>query len=128
MLGFTPLQCGLTFLPVAILIVAVAPLTPALVERHGANRVVGVLSLGREASGILGVGAVGLVVSTREAAARADGADPVVAFTAGYADGPRAACLLLIAGAVIAWRTLPGRAPVPAFTAAPEEVPASLER
>lgn len=170
-LGFTPTQCGLAFLPVALLIVLVAPFAPAAVARFGAHRTVGtglvlvgaglwalstvragdtfadllpgivpvgvgsaltvpltssvlgsvperragvaggVLGLSREVAGILGIGLIGLVVAARQRAADAAGADATAAFTAGYGDGLRAAALLLFAGAVIAWRTLPRRSP-----------------
>ncbi|HEX2316969.1 MAG TPA: MFS transporter [Thermomonospora sp.] len=168
-LHYSGTQAGMVFLPLAGLVVVVAPLTPLIVAAVGAHRTVatglglvaagmlqlsmagpestfpsllpgiaavgigsalsvpltssvlaavpearagvagGILGLAREVSGILGVGAIGVIVTTTEASAAADGADPAHAFTAGYAAGLRTAAALLLVGALIALFTLPRR-------------------
>ncbi len=93
------------------------PLTTSVLTAVPATRAGtagGLLSLAREASGIAGIGLIGLVVAAPGAApaSRAAGA----AFARGYERGLLTAAALAVAGALIAWRTLPG----PSWAARPD--------
>jgi EmrB/QacA subfamily drug resistance transporter len=166
--GFSATRTGLVFLPVAVLVVLVAPLTPALAERLGPARTVaaglvlvaaglaavalatrqvsflrllpgmisigagsaltvplttsvlaavpaeragvagGLLGVAREASGLVGISVIGLIVAGGRAVPP-HGALPA-GFAGGYGLGLLAAAALVALGAVIAGRTLPGPA------------------
>jgi EmrB/QacA subfamily drug resistance transporter len=164
--GFSATRTGLVFLPLAVLVVLVTPVTPRLAGRFGAARTVaagltmvaaglaavavvrhqvtvlrllpglgligtgsaltvpltstalaavspartgvagGLLAVAREASGLVGIAAIGLIVTAGRPVpphGRLGGA-----FTSGYGAGLVTAAVLALAGAVIARRTLPG--------------------
>jgi predicted MFS family arabinose efflux permease len=164
--GFSASRTGLVFLPLAALVVLVAPLTPRLSARFGAARTVaaglagvavglalvavvrhqvtvprllpglaligigsaltvpmtstalaavppartgvasGLLAVAREASGLVGISALGLIVTAGHqvpAHGHLGGA-----FVGGYGAALLTAAVLVLAGAVIASRTLPG--------------------
>jgi EmrB/QacA subfamily drug resistance transporter len=165
--GFSATRTGLVFVPIAVLVVLVTPLTPGLVERFGAARtsaaglilvaaglaavaltrdqvtmlrlLPGVAAIGigsalsvpltssvlaavppartgvassllgvaREASGLVGISVIGLIVSAGHPVptrGRLGGA-----FVSGYGTGLLAAAGLVLVAALIAGRTLPGR-------------------
>jgi EmrB/QacA subfamily drug resistance transporter len=93
---------GLT-MPVTAAILGVLPQAQAGVAG-------GILNAAREASGLLGVTVIGAILTARQGAALAAGATPHAAFLAGYSAGLAAAAALVLAGGVIALRTMPGRA------------------
>jgi MFS family permease len=101
---------GLT-MPVTAAILGVLPQAQAGVAG-------GILNAAREASGLLGVTVIGAILTARQGAALAAGATPHAAFLAGYSAGLAAAAALVLAGGVIALRTMPGRAK--AATARPQ--------
>jgi MFS family permease len=142
--GFSATRTGLVFVPVALLVILVTPLTvtvgsaspqhlsiavllaPAAVIGAGSALTVplttsvlasvpaaragvagGILSLAREASGLVGIGVIGLIVTASGSVppGRAVG----TAFARGYERGLLTAVALTAVGALVAWRTLPGQ-------------------
>ena len=63
-LGYTPLEAGLRLLPMSLVMMVLAPQTPKLVARFGANRVV------PARPGLVAVGMAGLFSSGRDATRR----------------------------------------------------------
>jgi EmrB/QacA subfamily drug resistance transporter len=184
--GFSATRTGLVFVPVALLVILVTPLTPAIAERLGAARTVatgliivaaglallavtvgsaspqhlsiavllapaavigagsaltvplttsvlasvpaaragvagGILSLAREASGLVGIGVIGLIVTASGSvpSSRAVG----TAFARGYERGLLTAAALTLVGALVAWRALPGQRPASGQNRGTEEPP-----
>ena len=71
----------------------------------------GLFSATREASGVLGIAVVGVIVTYGRRSAAAAGADADGAFLTGYQSGLCTAAVLVAIGAPVAWRTL--RSPRP---------------
>ncbi|RJL30941.1 DHA2 family efflux MFS transporter permease subunit [Bailinhaonella thermotolerans] len=71
----------------------------------------GIFSVSREVSGVFGIAAIGVVVTSLQEAARAEGAAHADAFMRGYSVGLVAAAALVLLGAVVSLLTLPGRTP-----------------
>lgn len=101
-----------------------APLTSSVLaampsERAGTAG--GLLGLAREVSGIFGVAALGVIVTTRQDAARATGAPAPAAFMSGYSAALLTATALTVLAAAISHRTLPrrDRAAVPSSSGTP---------
>ena len=87
------------------------PLTTAVLSDVPEERVGvagGVFSTAREASGLLGIGLLGVLITLWRDTARAGGASPAVALTQGYAVGLGLAAVLVAVGAAVAATTLPG--------------------
>ncbi len=164
--GFSAIRTGLVFVPIAVLVVVVAPMAPALAARLGPARVVcaglilvaaglaavalatrhvsftallpgmtmigigsaltvplttsvlaavpesragvagGLLGVAREASGLVGISVIGLIVSAGHPVPPHGPVPP--GFARGYALGLVTAAALVAVGSVIARRTLPG--------------------
>lgn len=87
-----------------------APLTSSVLSALPPERAAtagGLLGLAREASGILGVAALGVIVTTRQSAAHATGAPPRTAFMSGYSTALLTAAALTALAAAISHHTLP---------------------
>jgi MFS family permease len=139
MLLFTPLQRGDSYaalLPGVLLLgVGTALITPltvavlAAVPEHRNGIAGSFLSLGREVSGALGIAVIGAVIGTRlPAGSPASSPD---AFRSALVLGLTLGAGLVLVGALISWRTLPGRTAAALGGAAPErsaELSASLSR
>src|SRR5712691_6176636 len=88
----------------------------------------GILNAAREASGLLGVTVIGAILTARQGAALAVGATPHTAFLSGYSAGLDAAAALVLAGGIIALRTMPGRAPTTTLRPLPRPVQVGSRR
>ncbi|WP_433335101.1 MFS transporter [Spirillospora sp. CA-294931] len=165
-LGLSPTETGLAFVPIALCVAAATPLAPYLARRWGTRPTVtagllllaaglagaaaagrdegvpgllipfaavgmgsaltapltavvletvptaragtasGLLSVAREISGVVGIGVIGAVVATRQAAARHTGTPVPDALMSGYSAGLALAAVLVLAGAAISVATL----------------------
>ncbi|WP_162467062.1 MFS transporter [Streptomyces cavernae] len=100
--GYWDLQPGLVLIGVGSALTT--PLTVrclAGVPAADTGIATGLVSAAREVSGVFGVVLVGVVLTRRERAALAEGADPRVAFLDGYDDGLRLAAGCVLAGALV---------------------------
>jgi EmrB/QacA subfamily drug resistance transporter len=111
---------GLT-MPITAAILGVLPQAQAGVAG-------GILNAAREASGLLGVTVIGAILTARQGAALEAGATPDAAFLAGYSAGLAAAAALVLAGGIIALRTLSGRLPAADAQPLPAAAPAGPRR
>jgi len=111
---------GLT-MPITAAILGVLPQAQAGVAG-------GILNAAREASGLLGVTVIGAILTARQGAALQAGATPHAAFLAGYSAGLAAAAALVLAGGIIALRTLSGRVPAAEVQPPPAAIPAGPRR
>jgi EmrB/QacA subfamily drug resistance transporter len=87
------------------------------VEKSGVAS--GLLNTSREVGGAFGIAVMGAILAARESSALAGGSSGPEAFLSGYSTSLIVASGLILAGAVIAWRTL-GRPRPPATELAPQ--------
>ena len=105
--GFTDLLPGLAGIGVGSAMAV--PMTTRALEAAPARTsgiAAGLFSATREASGVLGIAVVGVIVTYGQRSAAAAGADADGAFLTGYQAGLRTAAALVAIGAPVAWYTL----------------------
>jgi EmrB/QacA subfamily drug resistance transporter len=105
--GFADLLPGLAAIGIGSALAV--PLTTRALESAPAQLsgvAAGLFSATREASGVLGIAVVGLVVTSWQRSAASTGAAADAAFLTGYRAGLCTAAALVAIGAPVAWRTL----------------------